>query len=668
MAEPVKRLNYFDHQFLHVEDFLDEQRYHLRMRRLHNSLLHTWGVARGLELSFEAGGSTVQVSEGIALDGQGRELVLPSNTRTSDLSAHAGKFAYVTITYGEAETDYTDETGAAGNRRRLEQPSVRVDAAPPADPSERVVLGRALVGADGKVTGVDAGQAPTVRRTAGVVGGELEVRSLAVTSSSIEASRWVRMRLASTDRAELTGSLTVSGALTVQTTLTVTGAVNPAGTPLSVGTGATPANLLVTGDVTVGAGRDTVLRVRTIAGKGATHDGDDVLRLQASNGRAVTVGAAATPAALQVSGDVTVGSGRSATLRTRHIDGKGGTDDSADLLALNWGNSKPVTVGSQGAAAPLHVHGELVVRAFPTNDSTPLLTRIALIGRRAGGAEQNWSLFTAAVGGGWGVTPNAFEIWEYPATRQRLSISPGGDTFLTPTGGKVFVGGELRLPAGGTISAPGRLHIAGEELLYVLNKSGMIIGKEWGGTGNLHVQGDLLVTGRIGSLSKPATPLKAGWGGGLRTWDVEAEGTVWSRHSVQTGPRDLAEYCLAQERLEPGDVVRLHVDDDLVERTTAAHDALVAGIVSTEPGVLLGAVPEDDPEGRYPIALAGRVPCKVTAEGGPIRRGDLLGSSSTPGHAMRIDPPAITGGTILGKALQDLDTRLGVIDVLVTLA
>ncbi len=49
---------------------------------------------------------------------------------------------------------------------------------------------------------------------------------------------------------------------------------------------------------------------------------------------------------------------------------------------------------------------------------------------------------------------------------------------------------------GGTISAPARLHIHGGELLYLLNKNGVIIGKEWGGTGNLAVQGDLTVQGR----------------------------------------------------------------------------------------------------------------------------------------------------------------------------
>ena len=51
---------------------------------------------------------------------------------------------------------------------------------------------------------------------------------------------------------------------------------------------------------------------------------------------------------------------------------------------------------------------------------------------------------------------------------------------------------------GTTINAAGgRMHITGTELLYLLNKNGVIIGKEWGGNGNLVVQGNLAVNGTI---------------------------------------------------------------------------------------------------------------------------------------------------------------------------
>lgn len=66
-----------------------------------------------------------------------------------------------------------------------------------------------------------------------------------------------------------------------------------------------------------------------------------------------------------------------------------------------------------------------------------------------------------------------------------------------------------------------------------------------------------------------------------------------------------------------------------------------------------------------PIALAGRVPTKVDAGYGSIRVGDLLTTSPTPGHAMRADDPE--PGTVIGKALEGLETGTGSILVLVTL-
>src|SRR5437773_11481416 len=71
----IKRVHYFDHQFLQVDDFTLEQDYHKEMRRRHNRLFHTWGVADGLAVDFPAGGASVTVGEGTAHDGQGRELV-----------------------------------------------------------------------------------------------------------------------------------------------------------------------------------------------------------------------------------------------------------------------------------------------------------------------------------------------------------------------------------------------------------------------------------------------------------------------------------------------------------------------------------------------------------------------------------------------------------------
>ena len=88
---------------------------------------------------------------------------------------------------------------------------------------------------------------------------------------------------------------------------------------------------------------------------------------------------------------------------------------------------------------------------------------------------------------------------------------------------------------------------------------------------------------------------------------------------------------------------------------------MVAGVISTEPGVLL-----NQNEKGYKLALVGKVPTKVCNEGGAIKRGDLLVSASIPGYAKKAgDNPK--AGTVIGKALGNLDSQKGTILVLVNL-
>jgi DNA repair exonuclease SbcCD ATPase subunit len=56
---------------------------------------------------------------------------------------------------------------------------------------------------------------------------------------------------------------------------------------------------------------------------------------------------------------------------------------------------------------------------------------------------------------------------------------------------------NFTVPAGGMLYSGGRLHIHGEDNAYVLNKKGMVIGKEWGGDGSLNVQGDTILQGKV---------------------------------------------------------------------------------------------------------------------------------------------------------------------------
>jgi hypothetical protein len=65
------------------------------------------------------------------------------------------------------------------------------------------------------------------------------------------------------------------------------------------------------------------------------------------------------------------------------------------------------------------------------------------------------------------------------------------------------------------------MYISGSELLYLLNASGVVVGREGGGTGDLTVEGRIGVNGKA-----PSSGLPTGWGGGVHTWDVFAEGSI----------------------------------------------------------------------------------------------------------------------------------------------
>ena len=138
-------------------------------------------------------------------------------------------------------------------------------------------------------------------------------------------------------------------------------------------------------------------------------------------------------------------------------------------------------------------------------------------------------------------------------------------------------------------------------------------------------------------------------------------------HSLvfETGAADIAEWVHITTLAEPGDVVEF--DPIAPGQYCIAQDAcssLVAGVISTTPGVTLGGSLVASEKAL--LALIGIVPVKVTNEGGPIQPGDLLVTSSTPGHAMRWAGPDPCLCSMVGKALEPMTEEFGVILVLLT--
>lgn len=168
----------------------------------------------------------------------------------------------------------------------------------------------------------------------------------------------------------------------------------------------------------------------------------------------------------------------------------------------------------------------------------------------------------------------------------------------------------------------------------------------------------------------------AGGGGGdfIRAVD-ESQGDVQFRvtttgeaHSdagFNTPAADFAEMLPAVAGLEPGDVLAIGPDGQLV-RATEAYQPTVVGVYSTRPGFVGGMPVEGEAAGKVPLAVVGVVPVKASAESGAIQPGDLLAASNTPGHAMKARPDA-PQGTVIGKALEPLSGDAGVILMLVIL-
>ncbi len=169
---------------------------------------------------------------------------------------------------------------------------------------------------------------------------------------------------------------------------------------------------------------------------------------------------------------------------------------------------------------------------------------------------------------------------------------------------------------------------------------------------------NILENGRIGVGT--ATP----------TVDFEVNGTFKATTSIGAVYQDLAEWVPASHDLTPGTVVVLNsARNNEVMPSSTSYDTAVAGVVSKQPGIILG----EGSATKEMIATTGRVKVHVTAANGPIRVGDLLSTSDKVGVAMRSQPIDLAGtkihrpGTLIGKALEPLESGEGEILVLLSL-
>lgn len=171
-------------------------------------------------------------------------------------------------------------------------------------------------------------------------------------------------------------------------------------------------------------------------------------------------------------------------------------------------------------------------------------------------------------------------------------------------------------------------------------------------------------TGNVG-IGAAVTTAKLTVGG-----NIVANGSITGATVVNATYQDLAEWVPASADLDPGTVVVLDGShDNQVRSSSDAYDTAVAGVVSANPGLLLGK----EGASKEKIATTGRVKVHVDATAAPVAIGDLLVTSERSGFAMKSQPMTIGGrklhqpGTIIGKALEPLNGGTGDILVLLSL-
>jgi len=152
--------------------------------------------------------------------------------------------------------------------------------------------------------------------------------------------------------------------------------------------------------------------------------------------------------------------------------------------------------------------------------------------------------------------------------------------------------------------------------------------------------------------------------------NVAVTGTVTAKDVLLSGMDCAEDFAVANAAsLEPGTVV-VFDGEDTISPCMNGYNKRVAGVISGagkyQPAVVLGRNCVSG-GGKAPVALLGRVYCKVDADYSAIAIGDLLTTSSTPGHAMKASDSVKGIGSVIGKALRPMESGQGLLPILVAL-
>jgi hypothetical protein len=365
---------------------------------------------------------------------------------------------------------------------------------------------------------------------------------------------------------------------------------------------------------------------------------DTALTLQAADGRAIIFNTDGAVERMRITNDGKVGIKTDSPEAPLHVEASNSSDQGV-LYVRNTREEDPVRgIYSEVNSAGSNSIGVFGISSHPEPD--PLGGTFGVLGRvsriRGTGGHSSAGIFGDAVG------PDS-DGDGLPGPFDSLAMGVQGETWSTNASA---AGGKF-------IAAQG----SGEA------KALIAFAESPDSTG-------LQIIGR-GRLIEARKCIDAGDGpcsGSDVVFKVTNAGNVQADGSYTSPATDLAEYVPIWGLAEPGDVIMIDVRaPNRFKKSDTAGSTLVAGIVSTKPGVILGLGVGELPDQMVALALAGRVPVKVSNENGQIQVGDWLIAASKPGYAMKCIDKTQCIGQVIGKALEPMNKKNGLIEALVTL-
>ena len=331
----------------------------------------------------------------------------------------------------------------------------------------------------------------------------------------------------------------------------------------------------------------------------------------------------------------------------------------ANALAQNtFPSSGNVGIGTTSPSSPLSIVG--------SNN----LEQLQIQSTSSGG--HSWGI--ASFGTYPGFNTGGLGFGDYTAGNWRMYLDGSGNVGISTTSPSytLDVNGKTRVESNGFsgVTFEQQAYPNQGALLFSSDRTGytFILGNKRSSDGNVLPIISMYDSGNVGiGTTSPQAKLEVN--GNLRfTVDGSVQTTAWTGVLCGGDYAESVDVKGDRTKYGPGDVLVIDPDGSgRFLKSAEPYSTSVLGIYSTKPGALGRRQTTPKSGDEIPMAMIGIVPTKASAENGPIKPGDLLVTSSTPGYAMKGTDRSRLVGAVIGKAMGRLDSGTGVIEVGVTL-